>query len=131
MTTSIGDTAMKVMAKNCTECRKKIHQEEQNEYLKHEYAWLKDGMFTMACMSAAVALSALMRRGRSKEYVRKFFDDMVLLYDTSSVLGKQLILPEVMKELEEEYGIDFNRIHVNFSETEKEFIKNCKENKRR
>lgn len=118
---------MKIKATNCTQCRKKIHEEERDEYLKQQYAWLRDGMYTMACMSTAVALSALMIRGRSREYVRKFFDDMVMLYDTGTVLGKKLVLTDVMKQLQEEYDIDFGRVHVNFDESEKEYVKSCKE----
>lgn len=112
--------------RNCNECRKRIHQEEKEAYLKNQYAWLKDGMYTMACMSAAVALSTLMKNGRSKRYIQKFFDDMVMIYDTSSILGKPVVLTEVMKQLEEMYDIDFNRIHVNYNETEKEFIEHFK-----
>lgn len=117
---------MKVRANNCGECRKRIHQEEKEAYLKNQYAWLKDGMHTMAVMSTVVALSTLMKRGRSKEYVRKFFDDMVMIYDTGSILGKPIILTEVMKQLEEIYGIDFDRINVHYDETEKEFMNHFK-----
>ena len=116
---------MKVQAKNCTECRKKIHEEEQRAYAKSQYAWLKDGMYTMAVLSATVAIAAQMKRGRSKKYIQGLFDDMVMLYDTSSVMGKPIVMTEVMKQLETEYDIDFSRIHVNFDEDEKEFIKNA------
>lgn len=118
---------MKVRVKNCTDCRKQIHKEERELYIKQQYAWLKDGMFTMATLSTAVALVALRKRGRSRAYIRKFFDDMVMLYDTGSVMGKQIVLTDVMKQLETEYDIDFRRIHVNFVETEKEFMQHFKE----
>jgi hypothetical protein len=67
------------------------------------------------------------QRGRSKEYIRKLFDDMVCLYNTGSVFGKRIELVPMMKMLESEYGIDFKRINVNFDESEKEYIKNCRE----
>ena len=118
---------MKVQVKNCTACRKKIHEEEQEMYLKQQYSWLQDGISTMAALSATVAIAVQMQRGRSPEYIRKFFDDMVVLYNTGSVLGKKIELVPTMKMLEKEYGIDFKRINVNFSEDEKEYIKHCKE----
>ena len=118
---------MKVQARNCTLCRKKIHEEEQERYLKKQYAWLTDGMHTMASLSVAVALVALMQQGRSKGYIQRFYDRMVMLYDTESVFGKKIELTTVMKQLTRDYDIDFHRIHVNFVEDEKDYIKNCKE----
>ena len=55
------------------------------------------------------------------------FDDMCMVYDTSTLFGKPIILPDVMKQLEKEYGIDFRRIHISL-ETEQEFIKGVKKN---
>jgi hypothetical protein len=117
---------MRVQVRNCTECRQKIHKEEQEAYLKKQYAWLNDGMYTMACLATTAAIAVQMQRGRSKDYIQKFFSDMVMIYTTSSVMGKPIDMVETMKMLEKEYGIDFSRIHVNFNESEKEFIKNCK-----
>lgn len=84
----------------------------------------------MAVMSAAVALSVLVQRDRSKAYIQKFYDDMVMIYGTAEVLGKPLILTDVIKQLEQDYGVDFSRLHVNFNETQKEFIKGAKSNGR-
>lgn len=112
--------------RNCEACRKQIHAEEQESYLKKQYAWLNDGLYTMAVLSTTAAIAVQMQRGRSKEYIQKFFDDMVMIYTTSHVMGKPIVLTETMKMLEKEYDIDFSRIHVNFNETEKEFIKSCK-----
>lgn len=118
---------MKCQVKNCADCRKRIHAEEQEYYLKRQYTWLQDGMQTMASLSATVAIVALMQQGRSKAYIQRFFDRMVMIYNTGSVLGKSIELVPTMKRLEEEYDLDFKRINVNFTESEKEFIKNCKE----
>ena len=121
---------MKARVQNCEACRKQIHKEEQEAYLKKQFAWLNDGLYTMGTMSAAVALVALMQQGRSKAYVQRFFERMVMIYDTGEVMGKPIVLTDVMKQLEAEYDIDFSRIHVNFNETEREFIKNCKKGAR-
>ena len=109
--------------RSCEACRKAIHEEEKLLYKKQQYAYLVDGITTMAVMSATVALSVLVKRGYSKDYICKFYDDMVMLYGTATVLGKPLVLTDVIKQLEQDYGIDFSRLHVNFDETEKEFIK--------
>lgn len=110
---------------NCETCRKQIHKEERDAFLKNQYAILKDGIYTMACYATAAALALQMQRGRSKKYIRKMFDDMVVLYDTSTIFGKPIVLTDVIKQLEKEYDIDFKRINVNL-ESEKEYIKGVK-----
>ncbi len=117
---------MKTRVKNCNDCRKQIHAAEQENYLKKQFAWLNDGLYTMAVLSTTAAIAVQKMRGKSKKYIQKFFDDMVMIYTTSSVLGKPIVMTEVMQQLEKEYDLDFSRIHVNFGETEKEFIKNCR-----
>ena len=121
---------MKARVQNCGDCRQQIHREEQEAYLKKQYAWINDGMYTMACLATTAAIAVQMQRGRSKDYVRKFFEELVMIYTTSSVMGKQIDMVETMQMLEKEYDIDFSRIHVNFNETEREFIKNCRKGAR-
>lgn len=113
--------------RDCQSCKKRIHEEEQQAYLKKQYAYLNDGIYTMAVLATAAVIAVQMQRGRSKEYIQKLFDDIVMIYTTSSVMGKEIKLTDTIKQLEKEYDIDFSRIHVNFSETEKEFVKSCKE----
>ena len=112
-------------ALNCTQCRNKIHKEEQEAFLKGQYAILKDAAYTFACHATAAALMVQAQRRRSKEYIQKMFDEMCMVYDTSTLFGKPIVLTDVMKELEREYGIDFSRIHINL-ESEQEFIKGVK-----
>lgn len=108
--------------KSCDTCRKEIHKEEQEAFLKKEYAVLKDAAYTFACYATTAALAVQVRRGRSKEYIQALFDDMVMMYDTESVFGKTITMTDIMKDLEDIYGIDFKRIKVHL-ESEKEFIK--------
>jgi hypothetical protein len=112
-------------ARSCDTCRKQIHKEEQEAFLKKQYAVLKDASYTFACYATAAALAVQMQKGRSKNYIKKMFDDMVTIYDTSSIFGKKIVLTEVIKQLEKEYEVDFSRIHVNL-ESEKEFCKGVK-----
>lgn len=117
---------MKVRVQNCEACRKQIHKEEQETYLKQQYAYIGDTLYTCAGLATTAVLAVMMNRGRSKEYIQKLFDEIVLIYGTETVFGKPIDMLDTMHMLEKEYDIDFKRIHVNFSESEKEFIKNCK-----
>ena len=117
---------MRVQARNCTECRKKIHAEEQEKYLKKEYAGIRDAVDTIACLTTASVLGVQVQRGRTKEYIQELFKDICMMYETSELFGKPIMLTDIMKQLEADYDIDFKKIHVNFSETEKEYVKGCK-----
>lgn len=106
---------------DCQKCRKAIYKEAETEYLKHEYKFFEESAFSMACFAAVVALSVHYRRGRSKTYIRSFFDEMCFIFDMPEHLGKGITMTEMMKFFENEYGIDFNRIKLHL-ETEKEFL---------
>jgi len=108
--------------KDCNSCRKQIHAEEKEAFLKGQYAILKDAAYTFACYATTAALAVQVRRGRSKEYIQKMFEDMVAIFDTETFFGKQITLTNIMTDLESDYGIDFKRINVHL-ESEKEFIK--------
>lgn len=108
--------------KDCSKCRKQIVQEAKTEFAKHEYAIFTDCAFTMAVYATVATLTAQVRRGRSKEYIQKLFDDIVMIYDTPEIFGKPIVLSDLRNTLEREYGIDFTRINVHI-EDEKTFIK--------
>lgn len=107
---------------DCTACRKRIYKEAETEYLKREYAWFSDAAYSMAVYSTVCAIAVMTRRGRTKEYIQKFFDDMCLIYDYPAQFGKELTMNDLMKQFEQDYGIDFKRINVHL-ETEKQFIR--------
>lgn len=106
---------------DCQKCRKAIYKEAETAYLQHEYKFFEDSAFSMACFAAVVALSVHYRRGRSKTYIRSFFDEMCFIFDMPEHLGKGITMTEMMKFFENEYGIDFNRIKLHL-ESEKEFL---------
>lgn len=111
--------------RSCEACRKQIKKECENEFLKREYAIYQDSALTFATFSTAAILMAMARRGRTKKYIQKLYDDIVFIYDTPTVFGKEIRLTEVMKRLEKDYDIDFSRINVKL-ETESEFLKSAK-----
>ena len=106
---------------NCDACRKKILQAAKDGYLKQQYAIYHDLAHTFACYCTAAVLIALIRRGRTKKYIQEIFEDMVAIFDTPSLFGKDITLTSVMHQLEKDYGIDFRRIKVHI-ETEKQFL---------
>lgn len=110
---------------NCNTCREKILKSAREEYLKQQYAIYHDSAHTFANYATAAVLMAQVRRGRSKAYIQALFDEIVMIFDTAHVFGKEITLTDVVKRLESEFDIDFHRIKVNI-ETEKEFIKGYK-----
>lgn len=113
---------------NCSECRKRIYKEAETAYLKTQYQWFGDAAYSMAIFSTVACLAVMKRRSRSKDYIRKFYDEMCFMYDYPEFFGKRVTMTELMKNFEEEYGIDFSRIKLHL-ETEKEFLRSVKEAK--
>ena len=115
---------MKIIT-NCAKCREKIFKQLEQEFLKGQYAIYKDLAYTFACYTVTAVLMALIRRGRTKKYIQEMFNDLVLIFDTSDVFGKEINLTDMMKKLETEYEIDYKRIHVHI-ESEEHFLRGFK-----
>lgn len=111
---------------NCTTCRKRIHEEEKNEFLKHEYAVLTDSAQTMATYAICGVLAAMIRQGRTAQYIKKMYDEMCIVFNTPEIFGKEITLPDVMKRMQEEYGIDWSKLNINI-ESESQYIREVKE----
>lgn len=111
---------------DCGACRKRIHKEEQEAFLKHEYKLFSDMAYSMACFAVCGTLCAQIRRGRTKEYIKKLYDDICFFFGQPYIFGKEITMTQIMKQLSEEYDIDFDKITVNL-ETEREFIRSAKE----
>lgn len=110
---------------NCAECRKKIYKEAETEYLKHEYKWFSDAAYSMAVYSTVACLAVMRRRNRSRSYIRKFYDDICMIYDYPEIFGERIKMTDLVKLFETEYGIDFLKIKIHL-ETEKEFIRDIR-----
>lgn len=107
---------------DCKKCRSNIHKEEKELFLKSQYAMLKDAAYTFACYATVAVIAVQVRRGRSKDYIQKLFDEMVAIYDMPTVFDKELRMTDLMKQFENDYDIDFRRIKVHI-ESESEFVK--------
>ena len=110
---------------NCKKCREKCFKEAEEAFLKQQYTIYKDMAYSFAVFSTAAILGVMCRRGRSKKYVQELFKEICFMYQFPAVKGKSLTLPDLIKSLEKEYGIDFSKIEVNV-ETEREFITSAK-----
>lgn len=117
---------MKARAVSCEKCRKQIHEEEKQAFLKHEYSIASDILYSAVYFATASTLMSMEYKGRKPEYIKKLFEDLCFVYDTPDIFGKQIDLKTEIDRLEKKYGISFNDIHVNF-EDEKHFIKSAKE----
>ena len=116
---------MKSRTTNCIECRKQVYKEAEAAYLKHEYAFFSDSARSLAVFAVCGVLTAMSRRGRTKEYIRQLYEDMVQVFDTPEYFGKQITMTDIMHSLEKEYGIDWSRLQVNI-EDEKHWIHGAK-----
>lgn len=108
-------------ATDCRKCREKIYKEAETAYLKKEYQFFEGAAYSMAVFATIAALSVQLRRGRSRTYIRTFFQEMCLIFDAPPIMGKQITMTEMQKLFENEYGIDFRKIKLHL-ETEKEFV---------
>ena len=111
---------------NCNVCRERIRKECEDSFLKRQYKIFSEMSDSFATFTTTVALMTMVRRGRSKEYIQKLYDEMCFIFDTPAVMGKEISMRECMELLQDEYGIDWNKIHVNI-ESEREFLKAVKE----
>ena len=116
---------MKTRVNDCRKCRQQIADEIQEIYLKNGYRFFEDSAQSIADLIIAAALSVHHRRGRSRTYIRAFFDEMCWVLKTPEVFGKEITMTDTMKMLEDTYGIDFGKVELNL-ESEREFISGTK-----
>lgn len=107
---------------DCTECRRLIYKEAETAYLQHEYKFFNDSARSMAVFAICGVLTAMVRKGRTKQYIRRLYDDMCLLFSTPDIFGKQVTMTDIMNILENDYGIDWDKLEVHV-ESEKDFIR--------
>lgn len=65
----------------------------------------------------AAVLLTMHRRGRTKKYIQDLFDDILDVLNQPQVFGKSMTDIEVIKFITEEYGIDFERVHLRLETT--------------
>lgn len=117
---------MKAKIKDCSRCRQDIIKAVKKEFVESQYRFYQDFCDSFAMYSTCAVLTAMARRGKTKDYIRKIFDDMVMVFSTSDVFGNEITMNDMIKSLEAEYDIDFGRIKCHI-ETKHEFMKGSKD----
>ena len=112
---------MKSKITDCITCRKAIYKEAEAAYLKHEYAFFSDSARSFAVFAVCGVLTAMIRRGRTPQYIRQLYDDMCVLYSTPNMFGKAITMTDIMESLTRDYGIDWDKLEVNI-EDEKHWV---------
>ena len=120
-----GEMQMKART-DCTKCRVAIYKQAQTDYLKEQYKWHADNADSFAAFTTVCAIAVMERRGRSSEYIKKFFEDLCFIYDYPEFHGKRVDMVETIKQYAEKYGLDFGKIHLHL-QTEKEFVDSMSE----
>lgn len=112
---------MKPKIKDCIACRKAIYKEAETAYIKEQYRFFRDSAYSMAVFAVCGVLTAMVRRGRTKQYIQNLYKDMCLLFSTPEMFGKQISMTDIMHTLESEYGIDWKKLEVHI-ESEKHYL---------
>lgn len=112
---------MKSKIKDCIACRKAIYKEAETAYIKEQYRFFKDSAYSMAVFAVCGVLTAMVRRGRTKQYIQQLYNDMCLLFSTPEMFGKQISMTDIMHSFEKEYGIDWKKLEVHL-ESEKHYL---------
>ena len=112
---------MKAQTIDCTQCRKAVYKEAEAAFLKHEYAFFSDSARSFAVFAVCGVLTAMIRRGRTPQYIRKLYDDMCLLFSAPEMFGKEITMTDIMQILSKDYGIDWDKLEVHI-EDEKHWV---------
>ena len=112
---------MKSKITDCITCRKAIYKEAETAYIKEQYRFFKDSAYSMACFAVCGVLTAMIRKGRTKRYIKQLYDDMCLVFSTPDYFGKQINMTDIMHTLESEYGIDLQKLEVHH-ESEQRYL---------
>jgi hypothetical protein len=112
---------MKSKITDCIICRKAVYKEAETAYIKEQYRFFRDSAYSMAVFAVCGVLTAMVRRGRTKQYIQNLYKDMCLLFSTPEMFGKQISMTDIMHTLESEYGIDWKKLEVHI-ESEKHYL---------
>lgn len=109
-------------ARTLKDIEKEVRKEERDKYLSDRYDIMTDTLQTAIEHTTICAIVALERLGLSEKTIKKFFDEIIFVYDYPPFFGKLIRAEDVKKEYEKKLGVDFSRIKTTF-ETKEEFIK--------
>ena len=112
-------------ARSLNDIRKEVQKEEREKYLRERYRWMTDNLQTAIEHTTVCALGALERLGYSDEELKKFFEEIIFVYNYPPFRGKELKAEDLKRNYEKKLGVDFSKIITTF-ESEDEFVKKYK-----
>lgn len=95
---------------DCNKCKKEMLKQALEQYSEQQYQIFDETCDTAAHWTLCITLSILQRKKATPDEIRSFFEDFKMIADTSEVFGKQITMEDTIKNLEKEYGINFDDI---------------------
>lgn len=102
--------------------RKSLREHAKQAALEDLYDRLPDICNQIGEHMVVAMLAVFEGRGNQPKYIKKFYEDLMLVLETPEIMGMKIVSNEVKKRYEKEYGIDFDRIQINIVSKE-EFVK--------
>lgn len=103
-----------------------IRKEVQKQNIEFQYDVYSENVIDIYRTSLATALTVFKWRGYTKKYIQKFAEDFKCVLNCPPIFGKEITSIDMIKEFEENYGIDFKQIKPKL-ETKEQFMKRYKE----
>lgn len=102
----------------CEKCRKAIAKAVSDEYSRNQYDIYAACSDDIAKAVTSAFIAVFKRRGYSKKYVQKLFNEFLLILDMPEIFGKQISSNFVMETVKNEYGIDLDRVKLRLESRE-------------
>lgn len=100
--------------RDCQKCREQLFQE-------YQYDVFSNTADSVASSAAAMAIAVLERQNKSPEEIKAFFEDYCFVSSVSEVFGEKITATQKIKEYEEKYDIDFDKIECHIM-TKQQFM---------
>ena len=102
-----------------------LRKEQEVELAIFQYELYQRCVDDMFRGAAAAIIAVMEKRKLSKQYIRKWYDDFIMVLETPNIFDTELTTTNLMAQFKEKYDIDFDRIHVN-CESLDAYKKRCK-----
>lgn len=112
---------MKAKINDCRKCREQMR-------LESFYEGVSESIDSATACVLAMCIWVLEHEGKSEEEIRRFYDDLRFIMETSEAFGKKIKAEDAMKDYKEKYGFDFNNINITL-ESKAQFIKRYNKSK--
>lgn len=105
----------------CEKCREKMEQEAARQIteqtLDNEYKYFQEFQKTsgesLRNVDFTLIFGAMVSECIDKETIQRVFEKAVMFTQVSQMFGKKITMEEMLTTLQNEYGLDFDRIQYN------------------